>query len=113
MLIPCKIHHPPHSLAHLLAKPGFTTDDSRAARSTRRRSPRNLDKSSPDKRNKESNSRMDRPGSRPPLAVGRVVRISCPENHPASPAKTPVALAPSPLSPDPPAGSSVASPAPK
>src|SRR5713101_1075000 len=77
VLIPRKIHHPPHSLAHLLAQPSFTTDDTRAAHSTRRRSPRSLDR-----RNKENNSRMERPGTCPPFAADPGARISRPHNPP-------------------------------
>src|ERR1700674_2716103 len=101
-----------HSVAHLLTQPSFTTDDTRAAHSTRRRSPRNPDKSSLDRRNKESNSRTDRLGIDLPLAADPGARISRPHNLPVSPAKTLVAPASSQSAPDLPAGSSVVSPAP-
>ena len=91
----------------------FTTGDTHTADSSPHKSPHTPDNGSPDTRSKESSTRKDRPDTRPPLAVGRAVRISRSHNPPASPPKTPAALAPSPPAPDPPAGSSVTSPAPK
>src|SRR5882724_2130874 len=116
LLFPARNKHLPTSSSRFyLCRLTITTGDTHTADSSRHKIPHTPDSSSPDTRNKESSTRTDSPDTdtRPPLAVGRAFRISRPDNLPASPARTPAALAPSPPAPDPSAGSSVAFPAPK